>query len=242
MISMIRKPTAFALALLAIGLLGTSAHADLTVTVSEDGATSGSNFFTTTVSGTPNSSGITAGTLSVTTNDYQINVVSGTEIQNTLSEVLSSTTSITRTSSSGTHTLLITITGTGFTAPVTPPNITGNSQIGGSIVQTASNDTLNYQSFVNSTGFGVQSPAIGGQSNSSYNNTNPPFTITSLSSGFSLTETIGLDLTAKNDQINYSSSTTLNQVVPEPSSMAIAGLGALGMIGYGLRRRKAKGA
>jgi hypothetical protein len=30
--------------------------------------------------------------------------------------------------------------------------------------------------------------------------------------------------------------------VPEPSSMAIAGLGALGMIGYGLRRRKATGA
>jgi hypothetical protein len=31
-------------------------------------------------------------------------------------------------------------------------------------------------------------------------------------------------------------------VVPEPSSLAIAGLGALGLIGYGLRRRKAKGA
>ena len=30
--------------------------------------------------------------------------------------------------------------------------------------------------------------------------------------------------------------------VPEPSTMAIAGLGALGMIGYGLRRRKAMGA
>ncbi len=30
--------------------------------------------------------------------------------------------------------------------------------------------------------------------------------------------------------------------VPEPSSMAIAGLGALGLIGYGLRRRKALGA
>jgi len=30
--------------------------------------------------------------------------------------------------------------------------------------------------------------------------------------------------------------------VPEPSSMAIAGFGALGMIGYGLRRRKALGA
>jgi len=30
--------------------------------------------------------------------------------------------------------------------------------------------------------------------------------------------------------------------VPEPSTMAIAGLGALGMIGYGLRRRKVLGA
>jgi len=30
--------------------------------------------------------------------------------------------------------------------------------------------------------------------------------------------------------------------IPEPSSMAIAGIGALGMIGYGLRRRKALGA
>ncbi len=31
-------------------------------------------------------------------------------------------------------------------------------------------------------------------------------------------------------------------ITPEPSTFAIAGLGALGMIGYGLRRRKALGA
>jgi len=36
--------------------------------------------------------------------------------------------------------------------------------------------------------------------------------------------------------------TTVSSVVPEPSTLAIAGLGALGMIGYGLRRRKAMGA
>jgi hypothetical protein len=32
------------------------------------------------------------------------------------------------------------------------------------------------------------------------------------------------------------------QQVPEPSTMALAGLGAMGMIGYGLRQRKARGA
>ena len=40
--------------------------------------------------------------------------------------------------------------------------------------------------------------------------------------------------------INVNGSTTVS--TPEPSTMAIAGLGALGMIGYGLRRRKAMGA
>ncbi len=42
---------------------------------------------------------------------------------------------------------------------------------------------------------------------------------------------------------NFGGTSSVSAVaVPEPSSMAIAGLGALGMIGYGLRRRKALGA
>jgi MYXO-CTERM domain-containing protein len=41
---------------------------------------------------------------------------------------------------------------------------------------------------------------------------------------------------------SYSGSITAASSTPEPSSMAIAGLGALGMFGYGLRRRKASGA
>ena len=36
------------------------------------------------------------------------------------------------------------------------------------------------------------------------------------------------------------SGTVSEGVVPEPSTMALAGLGALGLIGYGLRRRKAR--
>ena len=40
---------------------------------------------------------------------------------------------------------------------------------------------------------------------------------------------------------NYGGTSSVT-AVPEPSTMAIAGIGALGMIGYGLRRRKALGA
>jgi len=52
-----------------------------------------------------------------------------------------------------------------------------------------------------------------------------------------------------NGSLGHSGDTTMQNsgvfsatIVPEPSTMAIAGLGALGMIGYGLRRRKALGA
>jgi len=57
----------------------------------------------------------------------------------------------------------------------------------------------------------------------------------------------GGDNASSATQSGTTSITDFNQtfsqvVVPEPSTMAIAGLGALGMIGYGLRRRKALGA
>ncbi len=50
--------------------------------------------------------------------------------------------------------------------------------------------------------------------------------IASLASGYSIMETIDIKLNGNGDQINYSSSTTLYQAVPEPSSLAVAGLGA----------------
>jgi len=70
---------------------------------------------------------------------------------------------------------------------------------------------------------------------------------TALSIGFS-----GLSpgLTIFNNSLGALGATTMQSagtisatvIVPEPSTFAIAGLGALGMIGYGLRRRKALGA
>ena len=41
------------------------------------------------------------------------------------------------------------------------------------------------------------------------------------------------------DSITFNSSTGTPPSAPEPSSMAIASTGGLGLLGYGLRRRKA---
>jgi len=64
---------------------------------------------------------------------------------------------------------------------------------------------------------------------------------------YSLSQTVvlsGISLGASG--FNYGGTSSVNAVqvqsVPEPSSMVLAGVGALGMIGYGLRRRKAMGA
>jgi hypothetical protein len=78
--------------------------------------------------------------------------------------------------------------------------------------------------------------------------TNPLGTISASSSGtftasapYSLTEVLAITFSGAGS-ISLSSDSSANfTAVPEPSSMAIAGLGALGMIGYGLRRRKALG-
>ena len=54
-------------------------------------------------------------------------------------------------------------------------------------------------------------------------------------------DTLG-NVHAGNDAVSPSAPSDEPAVVPEPSTLAIAGLGALGMIGYGLRRRRALGA
>jgi len=64
---------------------------------------------------------------------------------------------------------------------------------------------------------------------------------------FTLTAGSGFSLSELGDTVRFQFGTDLSEthfnghpVVPEPSTMAIAALGALGFIGYGLRRRSAK--
>jgi len=235
--------TSFVLAaLVAISLLSTSARAQpgtLTVSVLEAGDGPPQIF---TAAGSL-SSGITAGSFSpptITTPDYSITVVSGTAQQTSLSEVLSSATKIENTSGSPNHVLEITITGTGFTAPITPPDILGLSHIGGTVpvLSTPSTNSLTFTSTVAGIGFGAQTPSITTLGVSYASDTSQ--ILTAVTAPYSIIETLTVTLNALNDTLNYSSSTTVTSIVPEPSTLAIAGLGGLGLVGYGLRRRKAK--
>jgi PEP-CTERM motif len=72
---------------------------------------------------------------------------------------------------------------------------------------------------------------LGGSSTGSFTATAP----------YSLTEVLTINFTSAGS-VNLSSDSRASFAVPEPSSMAMAGLGALGFIAYGLRRRKAQGA
>jgi len=234
---MFSRPVVLA-AFVAIGLLGTSARADLTITVQEDaGAVQ-----VFTMAGLPTGGGTgTAAPFLVTTPDYAISFLSGLEKQDVSSRVLGANTSISNTTGASGHTLHITITGTGFTAPNTPPSITALSHIGGTValVSAGSTNTLTFTSSVPAAtfvppGFTGQTPAI--TTVGSFSN-DQPATITGLSGTFAISQSADIVLNALGDEINFSTSTTLSSV-PEPSSMALAGLGALGLIGYGPRRKR----
>jgi hypothetical protein len=145
-------------------------------------------------------------------------------------------------------------------------NLRANFTIQGTTgTNSSSADTMTAQSWVSTTntlfggsphaapGTGTEIPPAGGLTgvpssfapSVSYNfadNGNSGNLFFSNGSTFSLTQLFAITLAA-GDAASFTLSTTVTpSVVPEPSTMALAGLGALGLIGYGLRRRKASGA
>jgi len=145
--------------------------------------------------------------------------------------------------SAGDGHLFIKLGDTDFTAPTTPPNILMESHVGGTVPVADPSNTLTFQSYVDNVTPNGQNTTVGittgaqnpGITGGSFNDSKS-LTITSLSAPYSITEFFDLHLST-GSVFNFSSSTTLTSV-PEPSSMAIAGLGALGLIGYGIRRRR----
>jgi hypothetical protein len=151
---------------------------------------------------------------------------------------------------SGIATLYIKLSDTGFTSPLNPPAILLDSQIGATVTVGGADNALTYQSYVDPsngeatlTGFttGPQTPEIMGKpyAPKSSNDDTSTLITSGLTSTYSVTEYFKITLDGKS-QINFASGTDLS-AVPEPSGLVLAGLGALGLIGYGLRRRGAVG-
>jgi len=166
----------------------------------------------------------------------------------TIANLTGSTVNFTNNNSS-TATIYVTLGDTNYLSPTAPPGIINvNSHVSNTVVVGNALNTETFQSFVNQdnsqngttgVGSGPQSPSIVGPNSSVSDVT---FNLTSLNSPYSLTETYAITLGA-GSSITFSSNTTLTlSAVPEPSSAALAGLGVLGMIGYGFGRRKVRGA
>src|SRR5579872_2797226 len=129
------------------------------------------------------------------------------------------------------HTISISVAAQGFTTPVTPPNITLLSHVGGTVLAGSGANLLSYQSCVDtlnglntisggiascpagSIASGVSAPAI--TAGGSFQN-DQTGSISSLSAPYALDEVFTITLGAGGD-INFSASTTLSSV-PEPAS------------------------
>jgi len=231
------SPIAAIVAILAMGL-ATPARADLEIW-GNVGVNPPTTVLATSSTGTISGVNVTVGTFAIQALGASTNS-SGTL---TLGSTTGTTTQITNTGGS-TATLYLTVGSTGFTKPVGSTSLL--SSIGGTVLIGDASNALTYQSYIDLTNgqntigsiaSGAVSPSITTAGAYSQSITKPGV---SLVATYSMTELIAITLSA-GSEFNFSSS-TLVQGVPEPSSMAIAGLGALGMIGYGLRRRKARGA
>jgi len=104
-----------------------------------------------------------------------------------------------------------------------------------SVSGTGSPSSFVFTSYANSSN--KQNDTSGSNSGSQAIDTSKLFSV-NMKNKYSMTEDFHIVL-GKGESITFSATTAVPN--PEPSSMAIAGIGALGLIGYGLRRRKSLG-
>jgi hypothetical protein len=135
-----------------------------------------------------------------------------------------------------------------FTAPTTTPVIVsaGSSFTTAASVSAGVATTETYYNSPGATSFTTSTPLVSSTQN--FSNTLTPANFNQVSAGnpgpmYTLSQQLmltGINVGATG--FNYGGTSSVTAAVPEPSSLVLAGLGALGMIGYGLRRRKALGA
>jgi MYXO-CTERM domain-containing protein len=242
-------------AVVAAGLFGSSARADLVVSAAIDAATPVQLF---SVSGVPTDDlsdsftgrlAVVAGATTIVTTGglFRLSVEGAEAIEDTTgAQLLSSATSLTNVGTSGTHTVHLMITATDYGSPLTPPAVKFTSGISGTTVTGGAANALAFTAYVDPTNTpttagaynnGVQSAPITVGGNTTWNSGTATSFINSLVAAFAMLQSIDFTLN-QGSSLNYSSSQQL-QSVPEPSSVVMAGFGALGLVGLAVRRRKA---
>jgi len=235
------SPIAAMVAVLAMGM-ATPARADLQIWLSESSPLISSN--KVAEASTPGSVGYSNSSFDGNLNIQMTSGSSDSPGSSTFASLSSATTELKNFSSSAV-TVYLSIGATAYTAPTAPPTISVLSSVSATVLQAGTgSNSLSFSSYVNQdNGQNDTTGSNGGSQSLNISSTGSPgtsttFNVSSLSSPYSITETYAITLSAV-AYITLDASTGLSQTaVPEPSTMAIAGLGALGMIGYGIRRRK----
>jgi len=193
----------------------------------------------------PGPSAFTSGT----TGKFLVETASATIVEGTPETRLFSNIITIKNSSAGTATLELQATATGVTLPPGAHLILGCSTSASAGDRNPTLDVTKVTSYADpgnvafahtvATGTLSGKPGISGNPTVNYvfdkgGNCDPvPFT---RSGAYSVSQDIFITLAAGSDiNLTYTTGVT---ATPEPSSLAIAGLGALGLIGYGIRRRR----
>jgi len=154
-------------------------------------------------------------------------------------------------STSSTETITIGVAGLGYTMAGTAAlgvNVTESSSLQGTAGPpwNGAKDSASGYSVIAGNTLATQAATVTGSGPGTSTYTVSPSSVntsgTLPGSSFSIVQQLTVTLGAGDSSSFTFTSGTTPIAVPEPSTMAIAGLGALGMIGYGLRRRKALGA
>jgi hypothetical protein len=148
----------------------------------------------------------------------------------------------------GTHEVLLAFGTTGFTSPLAPPNEVETTSLSGTVTTGSPSNLLSIKSWADSgnnlrtanVALTNPDPAVGSLA---ANDTTAPLipgvsatvVITSLTSPFAIDELLDVTM-GSGSSVNFSAQT--NVFTPEPSSIVLLGCGAVGMVGYGWKRRK----
>jgi hypothetical protein len=156
-------------------------------------------------------------------------------------DLFSTNLQITRTATAGSNHILIAVVAQGFSAPTLAPIQVWSSPTGAS----NSISSVTFQAYVDTNNGGNPASLAGGQGlqTATISNGNPTFPqlITyigsNLNNPFSVSQLFDLTVTGQGTVVSLGGDTQL-QSVPEPASMSLLGIGLVGMVAYGWRKRR----